>query len=169
MKSFSQGCNLCRGGHISKRFIAACISLLIYRNAVKRGHWEINLPLVANPGQNHDATVVSQLFPIATARVKRAAESHSRFLEWPQFFSPTNGPGHTSLYQVIVQSLSRVGLCDPVDCGLPGFPVLHYLPEFAQTHVHCVRYEIQNDITQKFTLLYWSLSSLLLSFSLSLL
>ena len=25
-------------------------------------------------------------------------------------------------------------LCDPMD--LPGFPVLHYLPEFAQTHVH---------------------------------
>ena len=33
-------------------------------------------------------------------------------------------------------------LCDPMDCstaGLqPGFPVLHYLPEFAQTHVHWV-------------------------------
>ena len=27
-------------------------------------------------------------------------------------------------------------LCDPTDCGTPGFPVLHYLPEFAQTHVH---------------------------------
>ena len=25
-------------------------------------------------------------------------------------------------------------LCDPVDCSTPGFPVLHYLPEFAQTH-----------------------------------
>ena len=27
-------------------------------------------------------------------------------------------------------------LCDPMDCSTPGFPVLHYLPEFAQTHVH---------------------------------
>ena len=27
-------------------------------------------------------------------------------------------------------------LCDPVDCSTPGFPVLHYLPELAQTHVH---------------------------------
>ena len=27
-------------------------------------------------------------------------------------------------------------LCDPMDCSRPGFPVLHYLPEFAQTHVH---------------------------------
>ena len=27
-------------------------------------------------------------------------------------------------------------LCDPTDCSMPGFPVLHYVPEFAQTHVH---------------------------------
>ena len=26
--------------------------------------------------------------------------------------------------------------CDPMDSSTPGFPVLHYLPEFAQTHVH---------------------------------
>ena len=26
-------------------------------------------------------------------------------------------------------------LCDPMDCSTPGFPVLHHLPEFAQTHV----------------------------------
>ena len=37
---------------------------------------------------------------------------------------------------VIVHLLSRVWLCDPMDCSMPGFPVLHYLPEFAQTHVH---------------------------------
>ena len=27
-------------------------------------------------------------------------------------------------------------LCDPIDCSLPGSSVLHYLPEFAQVHVH---------------------------------
>ena len=26
-------------------------------------------------------------------------------------------------------------LCDPIGCSTPGFPVLHYLLEFAQTHV----------------------------------
>ena len=26
-------------------------------------------------------------------------------------------------------------VCDPMDYSMPGFPVLHYLPEFAQTHV----------------------------------
>ena len=29
-------------------------------------------------------------------------------------------------------------LCDPMDCSTPGFPVLHHLPQFAQTHVHGV-------------------------------
>ena len=27
-------------------------------------------------------------------------------------------------------------LCDPMDWSMPGFLVLHYLPEFAQTHIH---------------------------------
>jgi len=27
-------------------------------------------------------------------------------------------------------------LCGPMDCSMPGFPVLHHLPELAQTHVH---------------------------------
>ena len=29
-------------------------------------------------------------------------------------------------------------LCDPMDCSMPGFPVLHCLPEFAPTQVPCV-------------------------------
>ena len=32
---------------------------------------------------------------------------------------------------------SYLTLCNPTNCSTPGFPVLHYLPEFAQTHVHC--------------------------------
>ena len=27
-------------------------------------------------------------------------------------------------------------LCNPMVCSTPGFPVLHYFPEFAQIHVH---------------------------------
>ena len=34
-------------------------------------------------------------------------------------------------------------LCNPMDCSMPGFPILHCLPEFAQTHVHCVDDAIQ--------------------------
>ena len=36
----------------------------------------------------------------------------------------------------VVQSLSSVQLCNPVDCITPGFPVLHHLLELAQTDVH---------------------------------
>ena len=34
-------------------------------------------------------------------------------------------------------------LCDPMDCSTPGFPVLHHLPELAQTLVHRVGDAIQ--------------------------
>ena len=34
-------------------------------------------------------------------------------------------------------------LCDPMDCSTPSFPVLHHLPEFAQTQVHQVSDAIQ--------------------------
>ena len=38
---------------------------------------------------------------------------------------------------------SYLTLCDPMDCNMPGFPVLHYLLEFAQTHDHWVYDAIQ--------------------------
>ena len=34
-------------------------------------------------------------------------------------------------------------LYDPMDCSMPGFPVLHHPPEFAQTHTHWVGDVIQ--------------------------
>ena len=34
-------------------------------------------------------------------------------------------------------------MSDSVDCSTPGFPVVHYLPGFAQTHVHWVGDAIQ--------------------------
>ena len=38
--------------------------------------------------------------------------------------------------ELVVQSTSHVQLCDPMDCSMPAFSDLHYLPEFAQIHVH---------------------------------
>ena len=34
-------------------------------------------------------------------------------------------------------------LCYPMDCSIPGFPVLHYLLEFAQIHAHWIDDAIQ--------------------------
>ena len=42
-----------------------------------------------------------------------------------------------------VQSLSRVRLCNLMNCSTPGLPVHHQLPEFTQTHVHRVSDAIQ--------------------------
>ena len=42
---------------------------------------------------------------------------------------------------------SRLTLCDPMDCTTSSFPVLHYLPEFAQTYVHRVGDAIQPSHT----------------------
>ena len=50
-------------------------------------------------------------------------------------------------YTDSVQSLSNCCCCcsvtklyptlwDPMDCSMPGFPVRHHLPEFAQVHAH---------------------------------
>ena len=47
-------------------------------------------------------------------------------------------------FVVVVQSLSCVRLfCNPMDCSMPGFPVLHHLPELTQTHVHPIGDAIQ--------------------------
>ena len=38
---------------------------------------------------------------------------------------------------------SCLTLCDPMDCSMPGFPVFHHIPEFAQTLVYWVSEGIQ--------------------------
>ena len=62
-------------------------------------------------------------------------------------------------------------LCNPIDCSLPGFPILHNLLEFAQTHVHWVGDAIHPshplsspslpafDLTQHQSLFQWVSSS----------
>ena len=40
---------------------------------------------------------------------------------------------------------SNLTFCDPMNCSTTGFPVLHYIPEFAQTHVHWVADAIQSS------------------------
>ena len=55
-----------------------------------------------------------------------------------------NSPWYLWAYHyVVVQLLSHVRLCNPMECSTPGFPVLHHLTEFAQTHVHWISNVIQ--------------------------
>ena len=55
--------------------------------------------------------------------------------------SPVSSIKSCCLCCSVAQSCST--LCDPMDCSTPGFPVLHYLLEFAQTHVYWVGDAIQ--------------------------
>ena len=43
------------------------------------------------------------------------------------------------------RSVTSLTLCDPMDYSMPGFPVLHYLLELTQTHVHWVSDAIQRS------------------------
>ena len=52
---------------------------------------------------------------------------------------------HGSMNRVQFSSVTKScpTLCDPMNHGMPGFPVHHQLPEFTQTHVHRVGDAIQ--------------------------
>ena len=43
-------------------------------------------------------------------------------------------------------SHSVLSECNPMKCSMPGFPVLHYLLEFSQIHLHCVNDTIQTSL-----------------------
>ena len=56
------------------------------------------------------------------------------------FYASFSIPLHVFWYKRITVVLLSAKSCpilwDPMDCSTPGFPVLHYLLEFAQTYVH---------------------------------
>ena len=54
---------------------------------------------------------------------------------WGKYFAPGDIERPPCFCSVAQLCLS---LCDPMDCSMPGFPVLHHLLEAAQTHVHRV-------------------------------
>ena len=57
-----------------------------------------------------------------------------------QIYSPPELVQSKIIVAVVVQSVIKLcsTLCDPMDCSIPGFPVLHCLPEFTQIHVYWV-------------------------------
>ena len=57
----------------------------------------------------------------------------------------TVGPCWLSVLCICCCSVARScsTFCSPMDCSMPGFPVLHCLPEFTQILVHCVDVAIQ--------------------------
>ena len=85
-------------------------------------------------------------------------------------FPPCSGLFHLGLVVICGRccfcSVSQLcpTLWDPMDCSTPGFPVPHYLPELAQTHVHWVDDAIQPsppafNLSQHQSLFQWVGSS----------
>ena len=57
--------------------------------------------------------------------------SQHLIVHWPLLILPSIFP-NTRVFS------NESTLCDPMDCSMPGSSILHYLQEFAQTHVHWV-------------------------------
>ena len=57
----------------------------------------------------------------------------------------SNHPASTQCHIYCCCSVAKLclTLCDPMDCSIPGFPVLHCLLEFPQIHAHWVSDSIQ--------------------------
>ena len=105
----------------------------------------------------------------------RVAISTSWGIRWPvivPYPSKRGGDGlnraNKHLFPCCCYSVAQLcpTLWDPMDCSTPGFPVLHHLPELAQTHVHWVGEAIQSfhplspseSVLRIRWLQYWSFS-----------
>ena len=90
-------------------------------------------------------TICLTLLPSPQTPAKICTWTHCEVHQWSwMLFPPRALPirpakNEAVLYFIaVVQSLSGVWLCHSMDSSAPGFPALHYLLEFAQTHVHWV-------------------------------
>ena len=94
----------------------------------------------------------SSVLGISQARIlERVAISFSSWFSWPRDWTCVSCIGRqvlhhkttskAHLYECCSVAQSCLALWDPMDCST--VPVLHYLPEFAQTHVYWVDDAIQ--------------------------
>ena len=69
-------------------------------------------------GQRESTELTEQLFP------------------WREVLTSSNGCKCILNIHCCSVALLCLTLCNPMDCSMPAFPVLHYLLELSQTHVH---------------------------------
>ena len=100
------------------------------------------LPHTDRVSQHQAAVCVSRTVPHVPAPPSQC----NKYMLWLVLLPfPTSVSSTTQRQQpsCCCQSLSCVWLCNPMDCSMPGFSVLHHLLELAPTRVHWVRYAIQ--------------------------
>ena len=117
------------------RLIACCWHL--WPGSVSSGHLRPILPRNCSPRRQKNPV---DLWDPGKESPKELNYSQ----EWiPPSWDGILTPSSFFLLAVVVQSLSCVRFCDPMDCSTPGFSVLHHLPECAQVHGHWVGDVIQ--------------------------
>ena len=82
----------------------------------------------------------------ATVRLHKrhvADQGKSHFMVSSSLYLLKKNFQKVDIFVVVVQSLSCLTVCNPTDCSMPGFPVLHHLLDLAQAHMHWVGDAIQ--------------------------
>ena len=131
---------------LSSHLILWCPLLLCPQSFPTSGTFPMS-QLFASGDQNTGASVSASVLPVNIQgwfplRLTSLISLLSRGLSG--VFSSTTVQSHQffgalhSLWSSSQNHLWPLGslCCDPMDYSMPGFPVLHYLPELAQTHVH---------------------------------
>ena len=96
-------------------------------------HWRKMASFPPNPAHQQRAEIFPTFFFLAfhCLKMRNQKKCSSFFVVWVGWFTS------------VIQSCPT--LWDPMDCSMPGFPVLHQLLELAQTHVHEVSDAIQSS------------------------
>ena len=103
--------------------------------------WELLAPTLSwifHIVRDHQCLASFTWHDVVEAHLTLSLVSIFNFFPWLRNISLS---GYTVFYlsMVVVQyTKSCLTLCNPMDCSTLGFPVLHCLPEFAQTHVRWV-------------------------------
>ena len=107
---------LCSGNMDNFKFNISCLCY----NSYKLNFYSIRIEVMKNLGsilKSRDITLLTKVHPVKAIFIQ------------------------CSVLSSVTQS--RLTLCNTMDCSTPGFPVLHNLLQFAQTHVHWMGDAIQ--------------------------
>ena len=97
------------------------------------------LPFLTNPWDKKSQPELCCLWPGArSASLPQVCSTSMQFINIPHLKWMDQ-----NTCSFVVQLLSCVWLCNPIDLSTPGFPVHHQLPEFMQTHIHQIGDAIQ--------------------------
>ena len=142
LKTTQQRRNCWNGGLLLKVGILSK-SWMDHRLGEGRGWVSWGAPLRPSPCSCLGGRTKSRRPPPTKCRVLRWGVGHACGDEMYQFHICWWWILLWKVFILVAVQLLGVWLCDPTDCGMPGFPVFRCLPEFALTHDHSINDAIQ--------------------------